>query len=329
MKNLWQDLVADAVIAVGALITSKAHEGLRLEFKVKSDQTGDLNKDDKRNLGEALSGFSNSDGGILIFGIETAKDGDGEFASGFKPLHPLSALQGKIESLCSEYISPPNVKIEVITITLQEDSGLIAIRIPRGENRPYMSMAPTHQKYYKRSHDRFVPLENYEVVDLVKISDSPSLECELRFMDRGSMGGNRMASLIFGVRNTSRIIAKYPFITYHARAGLPRPDRYGLDGNGNTGWPKLIGDPDGYATFLGRSDDVIHPDRVILVSQITIVDDEMRGSFRDWAIANLTSGETIVLAFEFGCEGCQTVRASYEFGREELFDRIIPPPRLS
>ena len=327
--TLWEDLIADPVRAVESLIASKTHEGLRLEFKTKSDQSGDLNKIDRKNLGEALSGFSNSDGGILIFGIETEKDGEEEFASGLKPIHPLSAVRSKIESLCSEYVSPSNIKIEVTSVDLKEDTGVIAIKIPRGDNRPYMSMAPNHQRYYKRSHDRFVPMEHYEVVDLVKISDSPVLECELRFMDRGSMGGNPSASLIFGVRNTSRIIAKYPFITYQSRAGLPRADRYGLDGNGKTGWPTLIGDPDGYATFLGRSDDVIHPGRVILVSQITIANDEMRGSLRDWPISSLKSGETIVLAFEFGCEGCPTVRASYEFDRKELFDRIVPTPRLS
>ena len=329
MVTLWEDLIADPANAVQSLITSKTHESLRLEFKTKSDQSGDLNKDDKKNLGEALSGFSNSDGGILIFGIETKRDGEGEYASEFKPIYPLSALHSKIESLCSEYVSPSNITIEVTSVILQKDTGLIAIKIPRGDNRPYMSMAPNHQRYYKRTHDRFVPMEHYEVVDLVKISDSPTLECELRFLDRGSMGGNPTASLIFGVRNTSRVIAKYPFITYQSRAGLPRADRYGLDGNGKTGWPTLIGDPDEYATFLGRSDDVIHPGRVILVSQITIANEEMRGSFRDWPISSLKSGETIILAFDFGCEGCPTVRASYEFGREELLDRIVPPPRLS
>lgn len=183
MVSLWDDLKSDGIDAVNSLIAAKVHEGLRIEFKTKSDNSGDLNRDDKKNLGEALSGFSNSDGGILIFGIETARDGEGEFASGIRPLNSLSALQSKIESLCSEYTSPSNVKIEAVRIETDNDEGLIAILIPRGPNRPYMSMAPNHQKYYKRSHDRFVPMENYEVVDLVKISDSPELECELRFVD--------------------------------------------------------------------------------------------------------------------------------------------------
>jgi predicted HTH transcriptional regulator len=46
-----------------------------LEFKQKADATnGELAKVDRRNLAEVLSAFSNSMGGLIVWGIEAKKN---------------------------------------------------------------------------------------------------------------------------------------------------------------------------------------------------------------------------------------------------------------
>jgi len=50
------------------MITDHVKENLYLEFKQKHDRRhAQLEDDDKFNFSRALSGFANSDGGILIF----------------------------------------------------------------------------------------------------------------------------------------------------------------------------------------------------------------------------------------------------------------------
>ena len=47
-------------------------ESFELEFKTKEDdRSPSLSKGDKQKIGKELSGFSNADGGVLIYGIAT------------------------------------------------------------------------------------------------------------------------------------------------------------------------------------------------------------------------------------------------------------------
>lgn len=55
-----------------SFIKNNTKENLNLEFKQKQDsRNGDLGEKDKFNFSRALSGFANSGGGVLIWGIET------------------------------------------------------------------------------------------------------------------------------------------------------------------------------------------------------------------------------------------------------------------
>lgn len=52
------------------IIDEQQEEYLFLDFKLKTDpRSPNLSKDDKKNYAKALSGFSNTSGGIIIWGI--------------------------------------------------------------------------------------------------------------------------------------------------------------------------------------------------------------------------------------------------------------------
>jgi len=57
---------------VDRFIQEKQEEHLTLEFKTVKN-AGLLDKNDKKNFAEALSGFSNSSGGVIVWGVETKK----------------------------------------------------------------------------------------------------------------------------------------------------------------------------------------------------------------------------------------------------------------
>ncbi len=83
------------------MITDRVKEDLYLEFKQKHDSShAQLENDDKSNFSRALSGFANSDGGILIWGIETNKKDES-----VKSLKPITDVDGFIRSLKSSLIN--------------------------------------------------------------------------------------------------------------------------------------------------------------------------------------------------------------------------------
>ena len=63
MRDLYDQLIADGEASIAQLVSERRQENVSLEFKTKSNSaTGELNRDDRRNLGIALSAFAKLNG---------------------------------------------------------------------------------------------------------------------------------------------------------------------------------------------------------------------------------------------------------------------------
>lgn len=72
MRSLFEDLVRDGASAVRSL--AGRTEEIDFDCKLKADATkGAVDRDDKANLGKTLSAFSNSMGGLLLWGGRRAQ----------------------------------------------------------------------------------------------------------------------------------------------------------------------------------------------------------------------------------------------------------------
>ena len=81
--NAIFDAITDAT-ALARLVDERVQENLYLEFKTKKDsRTPELDKSDSFQFSRALSGFANSDGGVLVWGVETDRH---ERARATKPI---------------------------------------------------------------------------------------------------------------------------------------------------------------------------------------------------------------------------------------------------
>jgi len=100
MLNLYEKLAADGEPTVAQLITERRQENISLEFKTKANVgTGEPNRDDRRNLGIALSAFSNPMGGLIVWGVRTEKNADNvDCATEVRPIGGDRALQGGCNS---------------------------------------------------------------------------------------------------------------------------------------------------------------------------------------------------------------------------------------
>lgn len=62
-------------VTIQTYVEEGQQEHVQLEFKTLNSPG--FNRDDKKNLAELLSGFANSQGGIIIWGVDARRDNQG------------------------------------------------------------------------------------------------------------------------------------------------------------------------------------------------------------------------------------------------------------
>jgi len=157
------------------MITDHVKENLYLEFKQKHDRRhAQLEDDDKFNFSRALSGFANSDGGILIWGVETYKKD--ESAKSLKPISDVEDFIRSLKSSLINFVQPfvDNILIEKIPTNASEQIGFVKCLIPQSDKTPHRAMLACRE-YYKRSTEGFYRLEHFDLEDMFGRRQKPSL----------------------------------------------------------------------------------------------------------------------------------------------------------
>lgn len=190
----------------------------------------------------------------------------------------------------------------------------MVIYVPKGQARPHMSRAPGHHTYYRRVMDSFVPMEAYEIEEMMRLKTEPLLELATDINSSGSIGDNNSFDLRFGLRNLSSTMARFPYIEYHPGPGQPYIDKYGIDGNGNHLWPLVRGGAANGLLFAGGADQVIHPGQTLYVSKMKMYE-RPDDRFAAWGLSQLPPGGT-PLRFLFGCENHPRKVVEFQLTRE-------------
>ena len=74
MRELFEELVQEGEKGIDKLLLERRQESVDLEFKEKTDASnGEPGRDDRRNLAKILSAFSNSMGGLVVWGVKQGK----------------------------------------------------------------------------------------------------------------------------------------------------------------------------------------------------------------------------------------------------------------
>ena len=154
---------------ITALIDNEAEESVYLDFKA----AGSLSKDDKKKaeIAKDVSAFANSDGGIIVYGIEEQEH----------KAHALSYIDGNtytkewLEQVIQDNIQRRIEGLEIFPIRDNGDitKSIYIVKIPRSSNTPHMS---ADKCYYKRNNFRSVKMEEYEVRDLFYRESTPNLK---------------------------------------------------------------------------------------------------------------------------------------------------------
>ena len=304
-------------------ISANAAEGLNLEFKTAPNFDGKkLDRDTKKVLGECLSAFSNSDGGVVVWGIETEKIDGIDCAVRKSPIQSITLFRSFLDTCCQTFLNPQNIQI-VSSVVADNDEGFLILEIPKGVDRPYMSRAPGHQKYFRRNHDACVPLEHYEVLDLINARTSPSLLPSLR--PRVTSNSGYEMELV--ISNPTNLVAKFPFASVRIGDRGPMINRYGTDGNGRFPWRLVPGSGWRNPSFSAGTDDVVHGGQEIVVALIDVRTEKHPNQPHRWSVEDLEENDIVEIQVDCACEGLALQKFAFFLSKASLQTQNPPPPK--
>jgi hypothetical protein len=312
-EDLFEQFVAGGLDLIHRMGPEAWQEDLLLDFKTAEGGSAPMTKADRRNLGEALSGFANSDGGVIVWGVDARAAGRDEpdVAQDVAPVEKLGLLVSDLHRLTPQVVSPGvlGVQHHPIAEPSNADSGYVVTLVPRSESDLHMAVAADQHRFYYRSGSSFLPMESYMVADRLGRRPQPRLELDCR-LERGSSDAHsQKVKIVIGIRNVGRGVALYPAIALQRAEGWAL-DEYGLDGNRRTGLPRRprSADPTGVSVplFAGGADTAIYPGTVLEVTCLSANIPRSQDDYPDLVIRHelycdgfSSAGEATVAVMDF------------------------------
>ncbi|WP_176470218.1 AlbA family DNA-binding domain-containing protein [Terribacillus saccharophilus] len=251
------------------MINTQQEENLFLEFKLKSPKSLYLEGDDRKNYAKALSGFSNTAGGVLIWGILAEKNLEGvDAAKDLKPIEEPKRILGELNSLLSSALTPVNPGIVNHLIPLPEDSkkGFIVTYVPESALPPHRALVKLNQ-YYTRSGDSFVMMEHVHLEDMFGRRQKPILDIFYEVNNNTYIGIPRAYdfSITFGIKNIGKYVARFPAIRIK-----PKSIIFNAGSTSNYVFRFVNHTEKDGAMLIGGADDIIHPNTHLIVGKLDL-----------------------------------------------------------
>jgi hypothetical protein len=164
-RNFFEGIVnaSDPVAAIRGLINSSPPTVERdwLEFKGQHRDPKQRDKKFGEQWSEALGGFANNQGGVLVWGADARqKPVKGGAIDGVWEEQPVDypvALASRLTELQRQATDPPlaNVEVKPCPLPTKPDQGFVVCFIPEGPDKPYRSEQAAKQ-WFLRAGDSFV-----------------------------------------------------------------------------------------------------------------------------------------------------------------------------
>ena len=254
-------------------VETKQEENIILEFKraVHINAVDNNRNSDKKNLSKCISGFANSGGGIVVWGVEAKQKGGVDHATALKPISELKRFLNRLNTLEGQAVSPiaENIRHVAIYEEGEEDKGYVKTLIPESENAPHMANY-SDKHYYKRSGDSFYIAEHFDIVDMLARNKGPKLELQIIYpYEVKRIRDERvLVKVTFAIVNKGRNIGKHPYLAMSLNFRDYKFALHGLDNNNARGLKLIRNNLSYQRNYFGGSDIVIYPNVVHQVDKI-------------------------------------------------------------
>jgi predicted HTH transcriptional regulator len=163
LLDIWGSDPKDSSTALDWIektVERQAEENLYLDFKQKSDKKIPVpNDDDRANLAKAISGFANTDGGLIVWGVKAKVDAKDEpdVAVELIPINHLKIFQTRLNALSGEVVNPPVAGVESRFVPQSPDAGIgyVITVIPKRRDTLVQASAKKCKGFYIRSGSGF------------------------------------------------------------------------------------------------------------------------------------------------------------------------------
>ena len=191
------------------------------ECKLKRNSAnGAFDNDDRQNLGRELSALANSMGGLLLWGVEAARNPASglDLVSDFHPIADLKRFETEARTLSAEALMPRIHNVEFASIEEPEHSGAgyLAMYIARSERRPHRCEFRGAKGYFRRSMTSAREMEHFEIEDAFRSFLVPELEVNYTLYEgataTGPMGNAAEIGVELSLKNISNVLASFPYI---------------------------------------------------------------------------------------------------------------------
>jgi|SRR6185437_12481216 len=156
-EDLFDQLVKMGLAQIEHMVATQHTEHHFLDYK-RSANDGDsdyLNQTDRNNFSKCASGFGNSEGGVIVWGVDCKTlGGKGDVPHTTRPILTPIRFKSLLEQATTGVTIPAHSAImhEAITIPA-EDRGFVVTLVPAGVHAPYQAMFDNN--YYIRSGSNF------------------------------------------------------------------------------------------------------------------------------------------------------------------------------
>lgn len=147
----------EGVGLIESLISEETPEGLFVEFKrLSTHESAKLHESDRKYLREALSGFANSEGGLIVWGVECVPDrvSGADVASKKVPIPRAQHFKSALEAATPGMVIPPVRGVRHVVATEADGiRGYVMTYIPKSEIGPHQTVKVN--RYYMRLNSTF------------------------------------------------------------------------------------------------------------------------------------------------------------------------------
>lgn len=225
-------------------------EALHFDYKEKRDTRGfSLDESDKRNLAKAVSGFANSGGGVLLWGVTDS------FPSDFKPITEAEKFLRNLLHLAPQATDPTVPGLDGCWVPSAADAiaGFVALLIPESQLPPHqvvLKLPEVQFHYYIRSGSSFVDASHTQLEDMFGRRPRAKLAIEPIAGDFPYRQEHGNWQVHFTLKNVGRATAKNVCVAFRSRLGM--------DVAQTEDWKPLSGTADTLVLALAGGQ-VLHP----------------------------------------------------------------------
>jgi hypothetical protein len=222
-EELLARIQASGASEIDAMIAAPVTEELFLDYKQCATKVGAkaLHRDDRKNFGKAVSGFGNSDGGLVVWGVICTQGANGDVPSGPALVYDVVAFKTLLDGAIGGLTIPAHRHVENFALPVNGGpNGFVVTHVPPGHDVPFWSIDESARGYYLRAGSSHQPVPPGILAAMFGRRPNPQLELVVRPNFDFSPGA-RAASLRLDVsaQNNGRGIGETAYLGVHADDG--------------------------------------------------------------------------------------------------------------